>query len=174
MSSITLYDVAVPTFTRGLKTLDHILTKAEEYAKEKGIDADAEFIQARLIEDQFPLLFQVQNSTRNVKTYVDHLTGNISEPFTNSEKTFAELHTRISATLELLKTVKPDVANARGGTNTADFTVGGKEIQLTITQAVIQQGIPNFIFHVTTAYSILRAKGVPVGKSDYISSFIFN
>lgn len=121
MSSFTLYEVAVPTFTRGLKTLDHILTKAEEYAKEKGIDADAEYIQARLIEDQLPLLFQVQNSTRSVKTYVDHLTGVATEPFENNEKTFAELHARISVALELLKTVQPAVADARGESNTTEL-----------------------------------------------------
>lgn len=58
--------------------------------------------------------------------------------------------------------------------NTLYSNIGGKSIKLTIKQAIIQQAIPNFIFHVTTAYSILRAKGVPVGKGDFISSFINN
>ncbi len=114
MSTTTLYNVAIPIFTRGLKAFDHILTKAEEFAAEKGLVADAVFPGARLVEDQQPLVFQVQNATRTIRANVDRLTGVETEPFEDTEKTFADLHRRIRAARELLDTVDPDVANSRG------------------------------------------------------------
>jgi uncharacterized protein len=113
MASISLYDVVIPTLTKGLVTFDHILTKAEKYANEKGVDANAVFPGARLIEDQHPLTFQVQNATRSIKTTVDRLTGIESEPFENTETTIEDLHKRIHAALKLLKSVEPQVVNAR-------------------------------------------------------------
>jgi hypothetical protein len=107
MATSILDDIAVPTFTNGLKTLDHILTKAEEYAKTKGLDANAVFAGARLIEDQNPLTFQVQNATKTVKTTLGRLTGVQYEPFVESEKTFEDLHKRIQDTLDLLQSIKP-------------------------------------------------------------------
>ncbi len=88
-------------------------TKAEQYAKEKGLDADAVFPEARLIDDQNPLTFQVQTSTRTVKTTLGRLTGVETEPFKDSEKTLADLHARVQAALELLETADAAVVNAR-------------------------------------------------------------
>ena len=113
MSGITLYDVAVPTFTKGLKTLGHILDKAEEFAAEEGLDANAVFPSARLIEDQKPLVFQFQNATKTIRANVDRLTGVETTPFENTETTFEDIRARLDATLELLKTVEPSVANSR-------------------------------------------------------------
>jgi hypothetical protein len=113
MSGIALYDVAVPTFTKGLKTFDHILRKAEAFARENGDDPNAVFAEARLIEDQLPLIFQVQNATRTVRINVDRLTGVESKPFEDTEKTFEDLHARIQAARELLATIDADIANSR-------------------------------------------------------------
>lgn len=113
MSEITVYDYAIPLFTRGLETLDHILDRAEEFAKEKGLDVDAAFFGARLIEDQNPLVFQIQNATKAIQVNHDRLTGANSEPFENKEKTFKDLHARIDAGRQLLKTIDRDVVNSR-------------------------------------------------------------
>jgi hypothetical protein len=99
----TLEEVVIPLFTKGLKTLDHILTKAESYAQEKDLDANAIFPSARLIEDQNPLTFQIQNATKTVKTTLGRLTGSQPVPFEDKEKTIEDLHARIRETLELLK-----------------------------------------------------------------------
>lgn len=107
MAGTTLDDVVVPTFTQGLKTLDHIITKAEEYAKSKGLDANEVFPGARLIEDQNPLTFQVQNATKIVKITLDRLTGVPSQPFEDRENTIEDLHKRIGLALELLKKITP-------------------------------------------------------------------
>jgi hypothetical protein len=114
MSGTTLDDVVVPYFTNGLKTLDHILTKAEEYAMEKGINANAVFPDARLIEDQLPLTTQVQYATRMIKRTLHRVTGIQYQPFTNegNEKTMEDMHALIQEALDLLKTVQSGVFKA--------------------------------------------------------------
>ncbi|KAK3367672.1 helix-turn-helix-domain-containing protein type [Podospora didyma] len=171
MSGISIYDIAIPTFTKGLNALEHILRTAERFAEENGLDANATYPNARLIEDQNPLIFQVQNVTKTIKINIDRLTGVESEPFEDDEQAFNDLYARINATRELLKTVEPGVSNARANV-LVDLLAGGKPIQLSVKDAIIGHGIPNFIFHITTGYSILRAKGVPLGKADFICSFV--
>jgi hypothetical protein len=116
MSSFTLYDAVIPLFTKGLKTFDHILTKAEESAKEQGLNANAEYPEARLIEDQKPLIFQVQIAAKTVKTNIERLTGVESAPLEDDEKTFEDLHAKIHATLDLLKNIDRELVNSRTNT----------------------------------------------------------
>ncbi|CAK7210584.1 hypothetical protein SBRCBS47491_000822 [Sporothrix bragantina] len=173
MSTFTTYELAVPVLTRGLLTFDHILRKAEAYAKANGIDADAVYPSARLVADQLPLVFQVQNATKTVRNYVITLTGEDIPTFEDNEKTIADLHARIQSALALLKKLTPDVANERGDSQSSTFSPSGSHpVTLKAKDAVLFQAIPNFIFHLTTGYSILRAQGVPVGKADFIANFI--
>lgn len=113
----SLYDLIIPTFQQGLQTFDHVLTQAEKYAKDQGLNADDVFPQAKLVEDQLPLTFQVQNATKIVQLAIRFLTGVEPTPFENNEKTIADLHARIQKTLELIKTVKPEDVNSREDTN---------------------------------------------------------
>ncbi|KAM5344367.1 hypothetical protein ACJ41O_012904 [Fusarium nematophilum] len=171
MAGTSLYDVFIPTFTQGLQAFDHILTKAEEHAKEKGLNADDVFPQARLVEDQLPLAFQVQNATKAVQASLGRLTGVEPTFFENNEKTVADLHARIQKTLDLVKAVKPEDVNGREDV-VVDLLAGGKTYQVTVRAATFTHGQTNFFFHLITGYSILRAKGVPVGKLDYLGSFL--
>ncbi|KAM0277719.1 hypothetical protein ACHAQH_005579 [Verticillium albo-atrum] len=171
MSSLSLYDVVVPTFTKGLKTFDHILTKTEEYAKASNLNVDGVFVEGRLIEDQKPLVFQVQNISRIVRVTVARLIGKELDPLEDTEKTIVELHKRIQGALEVLKTVDVSVANRRVK-ELVELTAAGQKQTLTVQDAVLYHSLPNFFFHLNTAYSILRAKGVPLGKADYIGSFL--
>lgn len=116
MPGTSLYDVIVPTFTKGLKTFDHVLAKAEEYAKEKGLNADEEFPEARLIDDQRPLTFQVQVISKTVQTAIGRLTGEEVKSTEDDEKTVGDLRKRIAKTLELVESVKPDAVNSREDT----------------------------------------------------------
>ncbi|KAF5023276.1 hypothetical protein F66182_4657 [Fusarium sp. NRRL 66182] len=185
----SIYDLVIPTFTRGLKMYHHILTKAEEYAKEKGLNADQEFVQAKLVEDQLPLLFQVQNTTNIAHITVGRLTGAEPRAFENNEKTLAELRVRVQNTIDLLKSVKPEDVNSREDATTnlqvrTEWIVArhiltctsssalGKTYQVSVKKAILEHGQTNFFFHLVTGYSILRAKGVPVGKADYLGSFL--
>ncbi len=102
--SSSLDEVVVPTFTNGLKTLDHILTKATAYAKSKSLDPES-FVSARLIEDQNPFSFQVQNATKTVVTTLGRY-GVPATPFEDKESTVADLHARIKVALDLLQSVE--------------------------------------------------------------------
>lgn len=109
---MSLYETVVPLFQSGLQTYDHILAQAEAYAKEKGVDVDATFFNARLVEDQLPLSFQVQNTTSLVQINVGRLIGEDITPFDKDEKTVADLRKRVQKTLEFLKGV--DASKAAG------------------------------------------------------------
>ncbi|KAK1966841.1 hypothetical protein LY78DRAFT_656905 [Colletotrichum sublineola] len=112
MSSFTVYDAVIPVFTKGLETFDRILTKAEEYAKANNIDASM-YPEARLVEDQLPLAFQVQTATEIVKMHLVRLTGVGLEPFASNERTMEDLHRRIQETLDLLNKVDSTIVNAK-------------------------------------------------------------
>ncbi|SPJ74182.1 uncharacterized protein FTOL_03912 [Fusarium torulosum] len=167
----SLYDLIIPTFQQGLQTFDHILSKAEEYAKDQGLNADDAFPQAKLVDDQLPLTFQVQNATKIVQVTIGRLTGVEPTPFESNEKTIADLHARIQKTLELVRSVKPEDVNSREDTN-IELPRANETLHLTVKEAALRHGQSNFFFHLVTGYSILRAKGVPLGKNDFLTNFL--
>ncbi|EXL71047.1 hypothetical protein FOPG_13165 [Fusarium oxysporum f. sp. conglutinans race 2 54008] len=167
----SLYDLIIPTFIKGLQTFDHVLTKAEQYAKEKGLNADEVFPQARLVDDQLPLVFQVQNATKAVQVTIGRLTGVEPTFFQDNEKTIADLHARIQKALEAVKSVKPEDVNSREDVK-VELPRPDKTLHLTVKEATLYHGQTNFFFHIVTGYSILRSKGVPIGKGDYLGSFL--
>lgn len=112
MSTNATYDYVLPIFVKGLTTYDHVLSKAEAYAKEKGLDVDATFFEARLIDDQLPLNFQVQNTAKLAQINLGRLTGESITPFEAEEKTVAGLRKVVQKTLELLKAA--DASKAAG------------------------------------------------------------
>ncbi|KPM43436.1 hypothetical protein AK830_g3121 [Neonectria ditissima] len=172
MAGLQLYDTIVPTLLKGLASLDHVLAKAEEYAKGKNQDVNA-FVSARLIEDQLPLSFQVQNASKAAQVAVGRLTGTEPTFFESNEKTVDDLRKRVQKTIDSLKAIDAKTVNARAGVK-VDLLVpwSGETHQVSVEQAVLTHNFPNFYFHLTTAYSILRAKGVPLGKRDFIASFL--
>lgn len=111
-ATMSLYETVVPLFVSGLETYDHILEQAEAYAKEKGLDVDATFFNARLVDDQLPLSFQVQNTTSLAQINLGRLIGEDITPFEKDEKTVADLRKRVQKTLEFLKGA--DAAKAAG------------------------------------------------------------
>ncbi|KAF5601782.1 hypothetical protein FPANT_1646 [Fusarium pseudoanthophilum] len=167
----SLYDLIIPTFIKGLQTFDHVLTKAEQYAKEKGLNADEVYPQARLVEDQLPLVFQVQTATRAVQTTIGRLTGVEPTFFEDNEKTIADLHARIQKALEAVKGVKPEDVNSREDVK-VELPRPDRTLTLTVKEATLNHGQTNFFFHIVTGYSILRSLGVPIGKGDYLGSFL--
>lgn len=113
MAGTSLYDLIIPTFKKGLQTLDHVLDNAQKHANEKGVDADETYLQARLIEDQLPFIFQVQNTTKIVQITVGRLIGEEPKLWENNEKTIKELRARVQKALDLISTVKPEAVNSR-------------------------------------------------------------
>ncbi|KAK3681814.1 hypothetical protein B0T22DRAFT_472869 [Podospora appendiculata] len=171
MSAITLSELVIPTFTNGLKTLTHILQAAEAHAKANGLDADAEYVGARLIDDMLPLSFQVQNATTNIRKTLNRVTGAEDQPWEDNEKTFAELYKRIDRAQALLSAVDAAKIDAASD-NEVLLPFGPQGIKLSAKASVLNQAIPNYFFHVQTAFAILRSKGVPIGKRDFIGSFL--
>lgn len=112
MAGYSLYDTFVLPGSRALESLEAIITKAEAHAKEKGIDADAQYINAAIYEDMRPLPFQVQIVTTAIKLPLSLLLGYGPE-WADDEKTFADLHDRIKATQDFVKAVKPEDINGR-------------------------------------------------------------
>ncbi len=166
--TISLYDLTVPVFIRNLTNLSAILAKGEAFAAEKGIDP-AELVTARLFEDMAPLSGQIQRASDTAKFAVVRLGGIDNVAMADEETTFADLHARIDKTIALLESVpreaidgKEDAAVTLQTPNrTTEFT--GQSYALTFV-------LPNFYFHVTTAYAILRHKGVPIGKRDFLGA----
>ncbi|MGY2735124.1 DUF1993 domain-containing protein [Sphingomonas sp. UYP23] len=164
--STSLYDLTIPIFIRNLESLDAILAKGEAFATEKGIDP-SELLEARLYEDMAPLISQVQRVSDSAKGTAVRLGGVENVVMADEEKSFADLHARIAKTIEFLKTVPRDAIDGKEAAavslqtprQTFDFTGLG------FVQTFV---LPNFYFHMTTAYGLLRMKGVPLGKLDYL------
>jgi hypothetical protein len=160
----SLYSNSVPAFIRGLTSLSHILTVGETYAKNQKIP-ESDFTEARLAEDMLPLVFQIQNATnavRNTLTLVAGLTDIAA--FKGDEKSLADLQERIAITIKELERVKEKDFE---GAETRVFERQGKNWKG--GDFLSQNALPNFYFHISIAYAILRSKGVQIGKQDYLN-----
>lgn len=160
-----LYDATIPQFTKMLKNLSAFFDKAAAHAELKKFDVDV-LLNTRLAPDQFPLVRQVQIACDTAKLGVSRLTGRDAPTHDDAEKTLPELRARIESVIAWLATVAPeDFAGAEQRRITQPRWAGKS---LSGAEFAQQHVIPNFYFHVTTTYAILRANGVDVGKKDYL------
>ncbi|MFB9953104.1 DUF1993 family protein [Rhizobium puerariae] len=164
--SLSLYDISVPVFINAFGNLAEILKKGEAYADEKGL-SHKDLLQARLIDDMYPLIAQVQRASDTARFAAVRVAGIENLPMADGEATFAELQDRIERTVAFLKGIDP---SAMAGREEAEVVLTTRSGSTTFTgkSYILGFAVPNFYFHVTTAYAILRHKGVPVGKMDYI------
>jgi hypothetical protein len=155
----------VTQFSRMLTNLDAWLVAGVEYAKQKAFDPDV-LAQARLAPDQYELIRQVQSACDAAKYAAAYLSGKKAPSHPDVEKTMAELRARVKTCLDYLATFKAaDFAGAEQRP-VAPLWMGGKSVRG--DHYLTRLGTPNFYFHVTTAYAILRHNGVSLGKGDYI------
>jgi hypothetical protein len=161
-----MYQASVPVFQRTLGALDAILDKAAAYATERKIDPAA-LLSARLYPDMFPLTRQVQFSSDHAKGCPARLAGLAVPSFEDSEKTFPELKARIAKTLAFIATVKPEQIDGSEGRDIS-LKAGPRELTFKGQDYLLFFALPNFYFHVTTAFAILRHNGVPIGKLDFL------
>ncbi len=166
--SFSIYDASSVVFLHTLSQLSHLLHKGEAHAKEQGLDP-ALLLQARLASDMFPLVRQVQSASDASKLGVARLTGLDAPRFEDVETRFDELQQRIAKTRDFIASVPRE---AFSGAEDRAVTLKTPRGELAFTgQAYLQHfALPNFFFHVTTAYALLRHNGVPVGKLDYLGS----
>ncbi|KAL4973639.1 hypothetical protein BDW66DRAFT_141689 [Aspergillus desertorum] len=168
MSSFHTY--ALTPLIRGLKSLTTTLKKAEEHAKANNVPLD-ELVNASLIADMKPLSFQVFMATNTAVKLLSRATFVEPPVQSDTDKTFDEFYKRIDETLAALEKVDPQVFTADEG-KTFKAPLGPREFEFTRESYATRYAVPNFFFHLVTAYDILRAKGVPVGKMDYAKDFL--
>ena len=165
---ISMYQASAPRFANTLRNLSAILDKAQAHADAKKADP-AVLCGCRLIADMFPLARQVQVACDTAKGAVARLAGIEMPKHEDFEQTPAELKQRIAKTIDFILSVKPEAID---GSEEKEIVLklGGKETRFSGLQYLLNHAYPNFYFHVTTAYNILRANGVDIGKRDYIGT----
>jgi len=164
--SLTMYQASVPVFIRMLTNLSAVLKKGEAHAQTKKIEP-AVLTGARLAPDMFPLVRQVQIATDQVKGCAARLAGMEVPKYEDNEQSFADLYARIDKTMAFLKSVKAEQINGSEDRN-VQLPVRDKTLTLKGLDYLFERVYPNFFFHVTTAYAILRHNGVDIGKGDFL------
>ena len=165
---ISMYQASVPRFVNILTNLSAILDKAQAHVEARKIDPTA-LTAYRLFPDMLPMTRQVQIACDSAKGAVARLAGVDIPKHEDTEQTFAELKARIAKTIEFVQSIKPAQLD---GTEDKDITltVGGKDTAFKGMQFLLGRALPNFYFHVTTAYNILLHNGVEIGKRDYLGN----
>jgi uncharacterized protein len=164
--AISMYQASVPAFLQMLNSLSAILGKAEAYAAERKIDP-AVLLGYRLAPDMFPLARQVQIATDHAKGCSARLAGVDVPKYADDETSFGALRERIARTIEFVEDFRPEDIDGSGERDIA-LTAGTRELRFKGQQYLVNFALPNFYFHVTTAYDILRHCGVPIGKRDFL------
>lgn len=162
-----MFDASVPVFIHFLNGLAALLRKAEAHVQAKKLDPDA-FLLARLFPDMFTFTKQVQLACDFAKGTSARLAGIAAPSHADDEKTFDELHERIRKTVDFLRSLNKEQF-AEAETRPTTFKAQGKEMTVKGAQYLSNVGLPNFYFHVTTAYALLRHNGVEIGKGDFLA-----
>ncbi|WMD21157.1 DUF1993 domain-containing protein [Achromobacter seleniivolatilans] len=167
--SLSIYQVSVPAFVRGLTVLATLLEKAAAHADAADIDP-SELINARLAPDMYPLSGQIQRASDTSKFAIQRLSQGEAPKFPDEETTFEQLQKRIADTIAYVQSVTPDQLD---GSESRKIVLNAGEFKPEFNGAsyLLTFALPNFYFHVTTAYDILRNAGVKIGKFDFLGPF---
>ncbi|WEK50996.1 MAG: DUF1993 domain-containing protein [Candidatus Kaistia colombiensis] len=165
--ALSIYEVSIPVFVRSFGNLRAILDKAAAQGAVDGTDPQR-LVDARLAPDMLPLAGQIQRASDTAKGAGARLAGVDNPGFADTEATIAELKARIDRTVEFLTSIPPA---AFDGSETRTISMRNGALQLDGKTYLLRHALPNFFFHVTTAYDILRHNGVALGKADYLGSF---
>jgi uncharacterized protein len=168
--TISMYSASVPLFNQMLTSLSNILKKAETHATEKKIDPQA-LLQARLFPDMFPLTHQIQIAADFAKGVTARLAAAEVPGYEDKEQSFAELQARIAKTLSFIGTFKAEQFDGSEQREIILRPGTPKEQKLPGRIYLLHYGMPQFFFHVTTAYAILRHNGIDIGKRDYMGNY---
>ncbi|MDI1265548.1 MAG: DUF1993 domain-containing protein [bacterium] len=165
--AIGMYSASIPVYQRQLAAISKVLEKGSAWAAARKAD-EAVVAATRLIPDMLPLTRQVQIACRFAEESAARLAGvEVPKAPENAEKTLAELRARIAAVQAYLKGFKPERIDGSEGREVV-LTIAGSPLKLTGEQYLLHFALPNFYFHCTTAYAMLRQCGVEIGKRDFI------
>ncbi len=163
-----LYDISIPPFIKSLEAMAAFLKKARAHAHAQGWE-ESELIEARLYPDMGPLTAQIQRATDSAKFVAVRVGGVENASFPDEEKSFEDLAERIAKTIAFLRAAPREGFDGKEEAEVI-LTTPSRSVTFTGQDYLTNFAIPNFYFHVTTAYAILRMKGVPVGKLDYLGA----
>ncbi len=166
--AISMYRASVPVFVQFLTSLSAILTKAGAYCEAKKVEPGV-LAATRLAPDMFALARQVQIATDHAKGATARLSGTEVPSFADTETTLEALQARVAKTLDFIQSVKPE---AFEGSDDKEITLkaGPQVLKFTGEGYLTTFALPNFFFHLTTAYAILRQAGVEIGKKDFLGA----
>jgi uncharacterized protein len=165
--SISLYAASIPVYKQMLGSLRDILKKAEAHAGARNIEPNV-LLQSRLYPDMFPLLRQVQVACDFARSAAARLSNQAIPKVEDNQQTVAELQTLIADTLAFLDSIKPEQINGQEEREVITRPGTPHERKFTCQSYLLSYALPQFFFHVTTAYAILRHNGVEIGKKDYM------
>lgn len=165
--AFSLYSATVPSYRQILEAVLGLLSKAETFCNEKGI-APHDLIQARLAEDMLPFAYQVKSTAVHSLGAIEGVRRGVFSPDeTTPPDTFEALKARIAGTLESLGKIEPAEIDGFAGRDMR-FEFGDRRVEFTAEEFLLSFSQPNFYFHATTTYDILRWRGVPLGKRDFL------
>jgi hypothetical protein len=165
--AFSLYAATVPTYRQILGSVSGLLAKAEAFCAEKGMSPQ-DIIQARLAEDMLPFAYQVKSAAVHSLGAIEGVRRGVFSPDTTPPpETFVALKARMIETLADLEAIAPSELDAFVGRDMR-FEVGDRQVEFTAEDFLLSFSQPNFYFHATTVYDILRWKGVPLGKRDFM------
>ena len=165
--SFTLYDATIPVYRQLLGATKGLVSKAEAYC-DAGHASAGDIIGARLIDDMEPFSFQIKAVSMHSKHALDGVREGSFSPFPGEyPESFAEMHARLDEAIAALDDWDPDTVNALVG-KPMQFKLGERAIPFTAEGFLMSFAMPNFQFHTATAYDVLRAKGLEIGKIDYL------
>jgi len=168
--SLSMYQSSVPVFIPMLMNLKGLLEKAATYCESKKIDPSV-LPANRLFPDMFPLSKQIQIATDHAKGCAARLAGLEPPAYEDNEKTLADLIARVQKTIDYVNTFKPAQIDGSEERN-IELKIGSHELKFIGHVYLLKFVLPNFYFHVTTAYNILRHNGVELGKGDFLNNLL--
>jgi hypothetical protein len=164
--AVSLYDLTVPSYLQILGGIEGVLSKGAEHCKEKGIDPN-EIVEMRLAPDMLPFRFQIVAVAHHSAGAIKGVKAGAFAPPSPSTADYAGLQKMVTDARETLEKAKPEEVNACEGKDVI-FSVGDGKLPFTAEGFLQTFSLPNFYFHATTAYDMLRSKGVPLGKRDFL------
>jgi hypothetical protein len=165
--TFSLYDAILPNYRQVLASVSGLITKAEAFCTEQGM-APAEIIQARLAPDMHPLAYQVKSTAVHSLGAIEGVRKGVFSPdMSTPPDTFPALQSRIAQTLTALESITPAEIEGFLGRDMC-FAFGDRRLQYTAENFLLSFSQPNFYFHAATTYDILRWKGMPIGKRDFL------
>jgi len=167
--TMSMYKASVPIFVQFLTSLSAVLDKAAAFAEAKKVDPSV-LLDSRLAPDMFPLVRQVRAATDHAINAGARLSGSEVPSFGNNETTIPELKQRIARAIDFLRSLKPDQIDGSEGKEIKITFPSGQVREFTGQSLLLNNSLPNFYFHCTTAYDILRHCGVELGKRDFMGT----